>query len=385
MSDVVKFFTKTAVSAARSLLLSEVKGGVKSFINAKRAKTIQDIHQEMMKSIGYATAHYTVSKTTQELTYKPSAIFLHEWLTSSPFVKEKIVRDEESGHAYIDGERMSSAKKLDLINRFIAFTSIKVASLPSHMEGALKMIDVSDFNATKFKNHFAGWDPNKESIINTFLPSAFGDVLVTDPAYATLLFRKWIIGTAKRAMIPGASFDGCLVLRGPGGTGKTTFFRNLLPEPFENRTGEILCNVKNAQKFVESIIGKTVACFDELSVLDYQRSEETFKQLLSSQNVDVRMAWAREPRRYALRQGFSGTSNKEQFIPDKFFSRRLWTINLRGPGCLNFDYLFANRTALWQEATYLATQNESCMLSPEEQSLVELNNTDFLIKKEPAK
>lgn len=381
MGDVVKFFTKTAVSAVRSLLLSETKGAVKSFINAKRAKTIQDIHQEMMKGIGYATAHYSVNKTTQELVYKPSAIFLHEWLTNSPLVKEKIVRDEESGHAYVDGERITSTKKLDLINRFIGSTNIKVASLPSHMENALKMIDVSDFNATKFKDHFAGWDPNRESVINNFIPTAFADILETDPAYATLLFRKWIIGTAKRAISPGVSFDGCLVLRGPGGTGKTTFFRNLIPAPFENRTGEILCNVKNAQKFVESIIGKTVACFDELSVLDYQRSEETFKQLLSSQNIDVRMAWAREPRRYALRQGFSGTSNKEQFIPDKFFSRRLWTINLRGPGCLNFDYLFANRTALWQEAVYRAGQNESCMLSVDEQRLVEENNEPFIVRK----
>jgi hypothetical protein len=381
MSDVVKFFAKTAVSAARSLLLSEVKGGVKSFINAKRAKTIQDIHQEMMKSLGYTTAHYAVNKTTQELTYKPSAIFLHEWLTSSPLVKEKIVRDEESGHVYIDGELASSPKKLDLINRFIASTNIKVASLPSHMESALKMIELSDFNATKFKTALAGWDPNRESIINTFLPTAFGEVLATDPAYATLLFRKWVIGTAKRAMTPGVSFDGCLVLRGPGGVGKTAFFRNLLPEPFHTRTGEIFCNVKNPQKFVESIKGKTIACFDEMSVLDHYRAEESFKQLLSSQNVDVRMAWAREERRYALRQGFAGTSNKAQFIPDQFFSRRLWTIDLREPGRLNFDYLFANRTALWQEAVYLAKQNESCMLSVEEQQLVEQNNATFIVRK----
>jgi hypothetical protein len=380
MSEIAKFFAKTAVSAARSLLLSEVKGSVKSFINKKRAKTIDDIHQEMLKSLGYLTSHYAVNKA-QEIIYKPSAVFLHEWLMNSPLVKEKIVRDEESGHIYIDGELVSNAKKLDLIGRFIGSTNIKVASLASHMDNALKLLDLSDFNSSKFKNHFSGWTEGRESVINHWIPNVFGDALETNPDYATLLFRKWIIGSARRAINPGGTFDGCLVFRGPAGVGKTAFFRNLLPEPFETRTGEILCNVKNPQKFVESIKGKTVACFDELSVLEHPSSEETFKQLLSSQFIDVRLAWAREPRRYALRQGFSATTNKEQFIPDAFLSRRLWTISLNGNGRMNFDYLFGNRKALWEEAVFLAQKEESCILSFDEQKLVEQHNEKYLVRR----
>lgn len=380
MSGITDFFAKTAVSAARSLILSEVKGSVKSFINKKRAKTIEDVHQEMMKNLGYVTSHYTVNKA-QEVIYKPSPVFLHEWLTNSPLVKEKIVRDEESGHIYVDGEQITNAKKLDLINRFIGSTGIKVASLSSHMDNALKLLDLSDFNSSKFKNYFSSWTEGKESVIDKWIPNVFGDVLETDPQYATMLFRKWVIGTARRAISPGTTFDGCLVFRGPAGVGKTAFFRNLLPEPFENRTGEILCNVKNPQKFVESIKGKTIACFDELSVLEHPSSEETFKQLLSSQNIDVRLAWAREPRRYALRQGFSATTNRETFIPDAFLSRRLWTISLNGNGRMNFDYLFGNRKSLWEEAVFFAQKEESCILSFDEQKIVEQNNEQYLVRK----
>lgn len=379
MSNVAKFFTKTALSAARSLLLSEVKGSVKSLLDKKRAKTILEIHQEMMNSLGYVTLHYNVNKKTQEVIYKPSAVFCHEWLTHSPHVKEQIVRDEESGHIYVDGELLTNAKKLDLINRFITCTNIKNASVNSHMDNALKMIDLSDFNAQKFKNHFAGWTPERTSIIDTWIDNVFGDLLGSDKNYSRMLFRKWIIGTAKRAIEPGCNFDGCLVFAGPSGTGKTSFFRNLLPEPFNYRTGEILCNVKNPQKFVESIKGKTIACFDELSVLEYPRSEETFKQLLSSQFIDLRLAWAREPRRYNLRQGFCATTNKQKFIPDQFLSRRLWTIALLGKGRINFDYLFANRQDLWKEAVYLALRGEPYTLSVEEQQLVETNNAQFLL------
>lgn len=378
MNEVAKFFQKTAVSAARSLLLSEAKGAVKSFRNKKRAKTIDEVHSEQMKALGYTTSHYKITKD-QNIEYRSSPVFVHEFLVNSPLITEKIVRDEETGHTFIDGEQITNAKKLELLNKFIAATNIKNAGLSSHFENALKLIDVSDLNASKFKAHFAGWDVNRESVINQFVRNVFGPVLNTDVDYATRLFRKWIIGTAKRALVPGSVLDGCLTLCGPGGTGKTSLFRNLLPEPFNNRTGEIYCNIRSPQRFTESIIGKTVSCFDELEVLEHPPTREIFKQLLSSQNIDVRLAWARAPRRFALRTGFAATTNKTKFIPDEFFSRRFWTIKL-GEGRINFDYLFANRSALWQEAMHLASNsNESYMLSVEEQRQVEEFNREMLV------
>lgn len=378
-NPVVNFFTKAAISAGRSLLLSEVKGAAKGFINSKRAKTADDIAKEMNQSLGYITSHYSVNKA-QEIIYKSSPAFCLEFLTNSPLISEKIVRDEETGHLYVDGNLITNAKKLDILGRFMKATNIKSASLQSHMENGFKLIDPTDVNSIKFKDYFSGWDTNSKSAIDAWVPNVFGELLQTDEKYASMLFRKWIIGTAKRAIEPGVNFDGCLVLCGKGGTGKTSHFRNLLPEPFNNRTGEIYCNIKNAVKFVENIKGKTIACFDELSVLDYTKTEEIFKQLLSSQHVDVRLPWAREPRRYALRQGFCATSNKEQFIPDEFFSRRLWTIQL-GAGRINFDYMFANQKQLWQEAVYFAQQGESCILSIEEQKLVEDHNKKFVVSK----
>lgn len=375
LDTVGKFFAKTAVSAARSLLLSEVKGGVKGFLNKKRAKSFDDLRKEMIARIGYTTSHYAVNKKTQELTYKSSAVFFHEWLMNSPAVPEKIMRDEESGHIYLNGELISSTKKLDLIERFVAATGVQSAALPSHLEAALKMIDLSDYNASLFKEQYGGWVEGSPSIIDGFLSNAFGEVLETDKEYASFLFRKWMVGTARRIMHPGSSFDGCLTLTGAGGTGKTGLFRNLLP----SRTGEILCNVKNAQKFVESIKGLSISNFDELSVLDHDASTETFKQLLSNQWVQVRLAWAREPRRYNLRQGFCATTNKKKFIPDQFLSRRLWTIELNDKGRLDFDYLFANRDNLWREAVYLAEKNESCLLSVLEQQKVEAENAKHLL------
>ena len=168
--------------------------------------------------------------------------------------------------------------------------------------------------------------------------------------------------------------DGLFLLGDFTVTHNTQFFRQLLPGSFERRSGEIYADVKSPQRFVEAIVGKTIATFDELSVLDYEKSDEIFKQLLSSQNIDVRMAWARKVRRYALRQGFAGTKNPPKFIRDKFLSRRLWVIQLNANQRLDFEFLHLNKEALWKEAVYLAEKGESCILSSAEQAEVEEHN-----------
>jgi predicted P-loop ATPase len=210
------------------------------------------------------------------------------------------------------------------------------------------------------------------------MEKCFGTALTASPEHARLLFRKWIVGTAARTIHPGKSLDGCLVLQGETGIGKTQFFRQILPSPFDGRTGEIYCDIKNPNKFVEALLGKTVACFDELSVLEHAKTLETFKQLLTSQFIDVRLAWARTVRRFNMRVGLGGTSNKTKFITDPSLSRRLWVIELNPSQRLDFDYLSANKEALWKEAVYFAEQGESCIMTPEEQKMIEEYNAKFM-------
>ncbi len=377
-SFVEKFLAKEATSLARSVLQSNAKQGIKSFIQRFKTKSADQIRTEVTQTLGYLSCHYSVNKQ-QEIVYKPSVVFVREWLTHSPFVANKLIKDEESGHVFFDGVLMDPAKKMDLINEFMRQTKIRVASLNSHFDGALKLLDVTDFTAKVFKEHFAGWDPTRESIIDNFLPKLYGEALETEAKYASSLFRKWIVGTAKRAMEPGIAFDGCLVLTGPGGVGKTSFFRDLLPTPFDKRTGEVLCNIKNPQKFLEGTIGKTIQCFDELSSLDAPKSQETFKQLLSTQFIDVRLPWRRDAQRFNLRNAFGATTNRDKFIKDAALSRRLWTIQLNGKSKIDFDYLNSVKKQLWQEAVYLAGQNEPHLLSMKEQEVLEENNKKFLV------
>lgn len=375
-NPLVKFLTKTAGSAASSLIAGEIKKHAKGYIEKLTNRSEDSTRWEVRRRLGYDSEQYTVN-AKQEVVFKSSAMLMHEWLTKSPDHAGKVTKDEENGAIYYEGAQLSNWFRTDLIAKFQKATGTSSPAAPGHFDKALDLMEVSDFTARQFKEELSGW--NHKPVIDTFLQGCFGEGLETNSRYATMLFRKWIVGSARRAMHPGETLDGCLVLQGPAGVGKTQFFRQLLPGSFERRSGEIYADVKSPQRFVEAIVGKTIATFDELSVLDYEKSDEIFKQLLSSQNIDVRMAWARKVRRYALRQGFAGTKNPQKFIRDRFLSRRLWVIQLNASQRLDFEFLHQNKTDLWKEAVYLAENGESCILTPAEQSELETYNQRFWI------
>lgn len=376
-SFVEKFIAKEAKSLFRSLLQTGAKKGIKTAFSKVVAKSQSTIESDMIRDIGYITTHYTLKDN--EVQYTPSVMFFQEWLAKSSFIDGKIFRDEENGKVYFKNEVIDELKKVQIIDEFIKQTKTKSTKvLHSYFDNALKYVPIIDRASGLFLEEFSGWDINKESVIDTFLINLYGDALESNKEYATNLFKKWIVGTARRAIEPGVAFDGCLVLQGPPGVGKTSLVRELLPSPLNNRTGEVYCNIKNPQKFVETMIGKTITCFDELSSLDAPKVQETFKQLLSSRFIDVRLPWRRNPERFLLRSGFCATTNKEKFIKDAALSRRLWTIKLNSNGRINHDYLQKVRKELWKEALYLAKNNFSYLLSQEEQKLIEENNKEFL-------
>jgi len=380
-NPLFKFITKTATSAASSIVTGELKRHAKGFIEKYTAKSPETARREAMTRLGYETDHYVLDKNN-DVKFKSSSLLVHEWLIKSPPIVGKVTKDEENGTVYFDGLPITNAVTVDLLGKFAKATGINTPALNGHFKQALELLDVTDFTSLKFEREFSGWDPiGRSSVIDAWLGNVFGSVegtaLATDEKYATMLFRKWVVGTARRAMKPGETLDGCFVLQGPAGVGKTQFFRKLLPEPFDNRTGEVYCDVRSPRKFVEAIVGKTIANFDELSVLENPKSDEIFKQLLSSQFIDVRLAWARKPRRYDLRQGFAATTNKDKFIADRFLSRRLWVVQLNGSRRMNFDYMNANRRSLWMEAVYCARRGDSCILSTDEQKVVEKHNERF--------
>lgn len=378
-SAITKFFSKEALSLVRSGAKSLIKKAVKNKWEVVNALTPAEIEQQIITDLGYFTTFYTITKSAnkpQEIKYRLSNHFVSEWLQQSRSMADKqLIKDEETGTILLDGHPITNLEKLEIIKLISQQTKTNSPALMGYLNVALSNIEPSDFTATQFQHIFAGWNPENPSIINQWLSGCFN---LNDP-YSTRLFRKWIIGTARRIIQPGSSLDGCLVLQGKGGTGKTTFARTLLPAPFNNRSSEIYCDIKNPQKFVENIVGKSIICFDEMSALENPNTTEIFKQLVSSTFIDVRLPWRRNPQRFNLRAGFMGTTNRIQFITDPTLLRRMWVVQLPDElARMDFEFFERNKTELWKEALYLATQQEAVYLNPNEQNEVEENNRKFL-------
>lgn len=372
---LVGFAGNEVKKLARKAVGLKTKGLLEGFFAEKPEKT----QARVEKILGYSSTHFKLSKDST-IQFQPSPVFVFEWLMTSPEMEGRLIKDEESGQLFLDDKLLDNTSKITLINCFLEITKIRAASVHSHFEQAFKMLQPADLISARFKTAFAA-DSDSTATIDGWLVNCFGEGIATDLPYANELFKKWIVGTARRAMTPGSSLDGCFTLVGPAGTGKTHFFRDILPAPFEERTTEVLNDIKDPRKLTESILGKTIVCFDEMAVLDQSKTEDIFKMLLTKQTIDVRLAWRRDPQRYNLRQGFGATKNlnKPKFIPDPTLSRRLWVVELNGKTRLNFDYVMAERGNLWKEAVRLAQTGFSVFLTPSEQAAVEAANMKYVI------
>lgn len=377
-NPLARMLTSVVKSSAKSLMSQGIKSTAKGLIKQYMAKTPEQIETEIKNQLGYLTSHYKLDKE-QRISFKSSSVFMQEWLTHSPLVAGKLFRDEEDGQVIHNNEPLTNSGKVAILHQFIKATNAQSSAISGHFDAAIKLLDAVDYNGMKFKREMTGWNPSNTSVIDTWMERCFGSALVSDPTYTRMVFRRWIIGAANRIINPGCSLDGCLILMGAPGIGKTQFLRQIMPSPFDTRTGEVYCDLKNANRFVEGMIGKSIVNFDELSILDYPKTTEIFKQLLTTQYWDVRLAWRRNVQRFRARAAFGGTTNKTQIIPDANLSRRLWVIELSDAQRLDFDFMNANKKALFQEAVYLAQNGGSCILTPEEQIQVETINRKYMI------
>jgi hypothetical protein len=371
-----KLLAKEAKGLARTQIRGLVNKKAKSLLSNFFSKSQEQLQAEVQETLGFPSLHWKQNKSG-EIEFKSSPLFMQEFLTMTPDLQGRLVKDEETNKIYYDDELLGNAAKIDLINLYCERTKINSAAVNSHFENALKLLSAVDYTSIKFAEEFVGWD--KSPIIHDWLANVFGkESIDCEYEYAAGLFRKWIIGAAHRILNPGASFQGTLVLVGPPGSGKTLHFRNLLPEPFSDRCGEIVCkSIKDPAKLTEAIVGKSIASFDEMSMLDETRITETLKQLLTLQQIQTRLAWGRSPITYNLRQAFCGTTNQSKFIQDAALLRRLWIIPLNEQVKFNYDYLMDNRRALWQEAVHLNSEKASFFLNSEEQKEVEKFNQRF--------
>ncbi len=216
----------------------------------------------------------------------------------------------------------------------------------------------------KLRDYLAAqvWDgvPRVDSLLIDY----FG---VEDSPYTREAVRKTLVGAVARIFHPGIKFDTMLILAGPQGIGKSTFFRYLGMDWYSDS----LCTFEGKDA-AELLQGYWVIEAGELTGMT--KSEmNTVKQFLSKCDDVYRAAYGRRTEKYLRQCIIVGTTNEAEFLKDYTGNRRFWPVDLTGKGRRKniWHDLPVEVPQIWAEAVALYRLGEPLILSDAAEKMAE--------------
>ena len=216
----------------------------------------------------------------------------------------------------------------------------------------------------KLRDYLAAqvWDgvPRVDSLLIDY----FG---VEDSPYTREAVRKTLVGAVARIFHPGIKFDTMLILAGPQGIGKSTFFRYLGMDWYSDS----LCTFEGKDA-AELLQGYWVIEAGELTGMT--KSEmNTVKQFLSKCDDVYRASYGRRTEKYLRQCIIVGTTNEAEFLKDYTGNRRFWPVDLAGKGRRKniWHDLPAEVPQIWAEAVALYRLGEPLILSDAAEKMAE--------------
>lgn len=167
------------------------------------------------------------------------------------------------------------------------------------------------------------------------------------PQYSEEVIKRWLVGLA--AMVYGSHSPLMLMLVGTKqGTGKTEFFRRLLPQALQRYYAE---SKLDAGKDDFILMCEMLIILNDEYEGRTVNDEKLLKQLLSKQNFTLRAPYGSFNETRKRLAALAGTSNEEQVLKDSTGNRRLLPIKVLS---IDFDkYNSIDKTKLFIEAYQL--------------------------------
>ena len=195
----------------------------------------------------------------------------------------------------------------------------------------------------------------------------FGDV---DPNYKYLFIKKWLVGGV--ASVYGFHSPLLLCLTGGQNTGKTEFFRRILPEPLQIYYAESKLDAGKDDEMV--MCQKLIVLDDEMGGKSKQEAKR-LKELTSKEYFTLREPYGRKNVRLKRLAILCGTSNDELVLNDPTGNRRIVPLNVLS---INHElYNSIDKLELWLEVYHLFKSGFDWRLTKEEVKTLNNNTGEF--------
>ena len=170
-------------------------------------------------------------------------------------------------------------------------------------------------------------------------------------SHEEMLINRWSVGAVERAYHPGCLMDWCLVLKGKGGSGKSSFFVERSPYPGAVSIVESIGELKSENYGYKALRSNWVTMLDELdSVFGDKRELGAIKPLITKNADKFRIPYGIEEETHYRAGVFGATVNGDEPLKDDGAELRRWcTISLSGGG--KDDHITGPRRAAWYSKT----------------------------------
>lgn len=220
-----------------------------------------------------------------------------------------------------------------------------IAPAEANMRAAVAVVaDRSHRHAVRDYLNALAWDgtPRIASVLTEILGAK-------DTELGQSTIRKWFISAVARALSPGCKVDTALVLVGPQGWRKSSFFAALGDPWFVDTGMDIDSNDGRLQ-----LHSAWIYEWAEIESVTGRKDASNVKAFVSSSSDTFREPYGRSVGAHARSGIIVGTTNEDQFLADPTGSRRFWIITIGRR--VDTDAIRAMRDQLWAEAraAYLA-------------------------------
>lgn len=167
--------------------------------------------------------------------------------------------------------------------------------------------------------------------------------------YNVWAFKKWLVGSVHNWISPQHETKVSpltLVLCGQKqGTGKTSFFRNLLPKDLQRYLIEHRIDAKDKDSIYNLVKG-LIVLDDEFGGLA-TKDVKDFKKIADANQIDIRLPYSAFYSKMKRKASLCGTSNETDILKDITGNRRILPLNVES---IDYDTMIKiNTDDLWRE------------------------------------